>query len=222
MRYSSTKVVFCVIIVLLYCGSSMHISEGILHAPTLIGFGAIAVLGTGLGLKKLDIEHIMPVAILTSTFFIASLIHVPLGPGSIHLVLNGLLGIILGWACFPAILTALILQAVFFQFGGLTVLGVNTVIMALPALFAYYIIKPWLKTNGKKRIIAAFCAGFSAILLSSLLVSFALVTSDPGFLKSGMIIIATQLPLMIVEGFITMFAVLFLAKVQPEILNIEP
>jgi len=196
----------------------MHISEGILNAPILIGCGVAAAACTAVGLKKLDIDRIMNVSLLTSTFFIASLIHVPLGPGSIHLVLNGLLGVILGWVSFPAIVTALLLQALFFQYGGFTVLGVNTIIMALPALLAFYIVRPWLKDNDKKRSVAAFAAGFLAIFSSSILMALALITSDSGFFDTAVLILAAQLPLMIIEGFITMFAVLFLAKVQPDFL----
>ena len=199
----------------------MHISEGVLNAPILIGGAAAAVALTAIGLKKMRFERIMVVALLTSAFFIASLIHVPLGPGSIHLVLNGLLGIILGWACFPAIVTALILQALFFQYGGFTVLGVNTLIMALPALSSYYLVRPWLRTAGKKRSLAAFSGGFLAILFSALLMAMFLVGSDKGFFDTAIIILATQFPLMIVEGCITMFAILFLAKVQPEFIAEE-
>ena len=112
----------------------MHISEGVLSAPVLIGCASAAAACTAVGLKKIAPDRIMAVALLTATFFVASLIHVPVGPGNIHLVLNGLLGIILGWASFPAILVALLLQALFFQFGGITVLGVNVMIMALPAV----------------------------------------------------------------------------------------
>lgn len=199
----------------------MHISEGVLNAPVLISSGVAAAVCTTIGLKKLDYERIMNVSLLTSTFFVASLIHVPVGPGNVHLVLNGLLGIILGWACFPAILTALLLQAVFFQFGGITVLGVNTMIMALPAISSFYIVRPWLKTNGKKRGVAAFCGGFLAIFFSSIFMALALVLTDKGFMTTAKLILVAQLPLMIIEGFITMFAVLFLAKVQPDFLNRE-
>lgn len=197
----------------------MHISEGVLNAPVLIGCGIATAGFTAVGLKKMDLERIMNVSLLTSAFFIASLIHVPMGPGSIHLVLNGLLGIVLGWSCFPSILTALLLQAVFFQYGGFTVLGVNTIIMALPALCCYYLVRPWLRQNGKKRSIAAFTGGFLAILLSSLLMVLALITSDKGFFETAAVIFAAHLPLMLVEGFTTMFAVLFLAKVQPDFLH---
>ena len=198
----------------------MHISEGILSAPVLISGGIIAAAGTIIGLKKIDYAHIMPTALLSSVFFVASLIHVPLGPGSVHLVLNGLLGIILGWAGFPAILIALFLQTIFFQFGGLVVLGVNTVTMAVPALCCYYLALPWLK-NPKTRPVAAFGAGALAIFLSSLLMALALALSDSGFLTTAKVIIGANVPIMIIEGFITMFTVTFLARVQPEILHLD-
>ena len=198
----------------------MHISEGILSAPVLISGGVIAATGTIIGLKKVDYEQIMPTALLSSAFFVASLVHVPLGPGSVHLVLNGLLGIILGWAAFPAILIALFLQAIFFQFGGLVVLGVNTVTMAVPALCCYYLARPWLK-NPKTRPVAAFGAGGLAIFLSSLLMALALTLSDSGFLATAKVIVVANVPIMIIEGFISMFTVVFLGRVQPEILHLD-
>lgn len=158
----------------------MHISEGVLSAPVLIGGGALTAAGTAIGLKSLDYDRIMVVAILTSTFFIASLIHVPAGPASIHLVLNGLLGLLLGWTCFPAILVALLLQAVFFQFGGLSVIGVNTFNMAAAALASFYLVRPWLKQQ-KTRAAAGFIGGFLSILLAALMMAASLLLPIPVF-----------------------------------------
>jgi len=194
----------------------MHISEGILSAPVLVSGAALTAAGTFIGLKKIDYDQIMTVAILTATFFVASLIHIPIGPSSIHLVLNGLLGIILGWACFPAILTALLLQAIFFQYGGILVLGVNTFIMAAPALVCHYLIRPQLKRS-KFRGIFSFIGGFGAILLASLFMALALFFSDLGFLRTAQISVAANLPIMLIEGFITMFTVSFLYRVHPDI-----
>ncbi|MBW1888008.1 MAG: cobalt transporter CbiM, partial [Deltaproteobacteria bacterium] len=115
----------------------MHISEGILSTPVLISGAVLATAGTAVGLKKLDYERIPHVAILSAAFFVASLIHVPIGPSSVHLILNGLMGLFLGWVVFPAILIGLILQAILFQFGGLTTLGVNTILMGLPAFICF-------------------------------------------------------------------------------------
>lgn len=198
----------------------MHISEGILSAPILISGGALTAAGTVIGLKNLDYDRIIDVSILASTFFVASLIHVPLGPGSVHLILNGLLGVVLGWASFPAILIALLLQAIFFQYGGLVVLGVNAFNMAIPAVLCYYLVRPWLG-RPKLRPVAGFIGGFLSVFLASLLMALALALSDSGFLPTAKIVVAAHLPVMLIEGFITMFTISFLARVKPEILQLE-
>jgi len=199
----------------------MHISEGVLSPSILIIGGAVTLAGTAIGLKKLNYDRVMNVSLLTATFFVASLIHVPVGPGSIHLVMGGLMGILLGWSCFPAILIALFLQTIFFQYGGLVVLGANTTIMALPAVICFYIFRPWFEKNGRKRQVAAFGCGFFSILLSSLLMALALFSTDKGFYHSSQLIIIAHTPLMFIEGIITMFTISFLAKVQPEFLQIK-
>ena len=198
----------------------MHISEGVLSAPVLIIGGVFAAVGTIISLHRREQDDIMPTALLSSAFFAASLVHVPLGPGSVHLVLSGLLGLVLGWACFPAILIGLFLQAVFFQFGGLTVLGVNTVTMAAPALCCHYLTRRWLE-QPSTRPIAAFSAGALSILLSSLLTALALSLSDEGFAVTAKMLIITNLPVMLIEGCITMFTIGFITKVQPEILQLK-
>ena len=199
----------------------MHISEGVLSAPVLISGGVTAAIGTIIGLRRIDQDNIMPAALLSSAFFVASLVHVPLGPGSVHLILNGLVGLILGWGCFPAILIALFLQAIFFQFGGLIVLGVNTTTMALPGVCCPYLTRSWIE-NPRTRPAAAFAAGFLSILFAALLTSLALALSDMGFLSTAKVLVAAHVPIMVIEGFITMFVAGFIVKVQPEILHLQP
>ncbi len=196
----------------------MHISEGILSAPVLISGALLTATGTAIGLKKLNIDRIMGVSMLTGAFFVASLIHVPIGPASIHLVLNGLLGMILGWASFPAILVGLLLQAIFFQYGGLMVLGVNTATMAIPAVVCYYLLRPLL-LNERTRMLAGFLGGAGAIFLSALCMAAALAFSDIGFLTTAKLTILANLPIMLIEGVVTMFTVSFLARVHPDLLN---
>jgi cobalt/nickel transport system permease protein len=198
----------------------MHISEGILSLPILAGGGVTAVIGTAIGLKRIDNDHIMETALLSSAFFVASLIHIPLGPGSVHLVLNGLVGILLGWASVPAIATALFLQALLFGFGGLTVLGVNIVVMAAPAVAVSFLFGPMVRKPGKSQLLGAFLAGLSAILLSTLLLALALAGTDSSFLATAKLLLVAQLPLMLLEGLITLFVVSFLAKVQPDLLQL--
>ena len=66
----------------------MHIAEGVLSAPVLVGGAGAALAGTAVGLKAIEYDRITRVGILSSAFFVASLIHVNIGPSSTHLVLN--------------------------------------------------------------------------------------------------------------------------------------
>jgi len=113
------------------------------------------------------------------------------------------------------------LQALFFQYGGIIVLGVNALVIAGPAVLCGVLLRPRLQKSVKQRTIAAFLAGFCSILLSAILMALALYLSDHGFLKVAGLVLLSHLPVMLIEGVITLFVVNFLARVQPEILSIE-
>jgi cobalt/nickel transport system permease protein len=197
----------------------LHISEGILSGPVLISGAALTAVGTGIGLKKLDYDQIAKAGMMAAAFFVASLVHVPIGPANAHLILNGLVGLLLGWGAVPAILVALTLQGVFFQFGGITTLGVNTVIMALPAVCCYLIFGRLIHAPGNIATVAAFLAGAVSVLLSGLIVGLCLILTEENFLEISGIIIGAHLPVMIIEGIITVICVAFLRKVRPEMLQ---
>lgn len=196
----------------------MHISEGVLSAPVLVSGAVIAVAGCAIGLKKIDYDHIVHVAMLAAVFFVASLIHVNIGPSSAHLILNGIVGLLLGFAAFPAIFIALVLQAVFFQYGGLTVLGANVVIMALPAVMVHYLFLPLLGKSPRLSIAAGVLSGAGAIFLSSLILAAALWFTDKNFFETCILVMTANIPIMIIEGIVTGFCVTFLLKVYPEII----
>ena len=198
----------------------MHISEGILAPAVIVGGALAAAAGVGLGLKKLEYERIPETAVLTSAFFVASLVHVPVGPVSVHMTLNGLVGLLLGWCAAPAILAALFLQAILFQFGGLTTLGVNTFVMAAPAVFVHYTFGPLARSErGAVAASGAFLAGILAVGFSSVLMALALAASGDVFINVAKMVIIAHIPIMIIEGIVTSFCVTFLRKVKPEILE---
>jgi cobalt/nickel transport system permease protein len=199
----------------------VHISEGVLSAPVLLSGALLTAGGVAVGLKKMAYEDIPKVAVMSSAFFVASLIHVPVGPASVHLVLNGLLGILLGWMSFPSILVALTLQALLFQFGGFTSLGVNTFNMAAPAVIAYYLFNmPARKGRQIVSAISGFAAGASGIAAGILLIALSLVSTGEGFINVAKVLVAAHLPVMLIEGIISAFTVIFLKKVKPEILEV--
>ncbi|MFO7839584.1 MAG: cobalt transporter CbiM [Desulfosalsimonadaceae bacterium] len=196
----------------------MHISEGVLSAPVLAGGAAFAVAATAVGLKKLRPERIPQAGVLSAAFFVASLVHVPIGPSSMHLILNGVVGLLLGWAAFPVIAVALLLQAVLFQYGGITTLGVNTIIMAGPAVLCYYLCGPFIAKRHSVAMAAAFACGAAAVLLSALIAAAALMLTGEAFREVAAALVGAHVFVMIIEGIITMFCVAFLKKVQPEML----
>lgn len=200
----------------------MHISEGVLSAPVLITGAVLSAAGVAIGLKKMSYDKIPEVAVLSSAFFVASLIHIPVGPSSVHLVLNGLLGILLGWMAFPSILVALSLQALLFQYGGFTVLGVNTVTMAVPALCAYVFFTPIVKRDKTMLVaIGGGLAGMTGIAAGSLIIAMTLISTGESFINVARVIIIAHIPVMIIEGIVTAFCILFLKKVKPEILEVS-
>lgn len=199
----------------------MHISEGVLSAPVLVAGAGLAAAGVAAGLKATREDEIPKVALMSAAFFVASFIHVPVGPSNVHLVLNGLTGLVLGWAAFPAILVALFLQGVLFQFGGLTTLGANTFIMAVPAVLCRYVF--WRGVVGKNKTLSfafSFVCGGLPILLSGVLVAVALIFTEGGFLSTARLVVAAHVPVVIIEGIITVFIVGFLLRVRPEILGV--
>jgi cobalt/nickel transport system permease protein len=199
----------------------MHISEGILSPAILIGGAALTAAGVAVGMKNFDQKEIPTTGILSAAFFVSTLIHIPVGPVSVHLILNGLVGLILGWKAFPAILVSLSLQALLFQFGGMTTLGVNTLNMALPAVFCYYIFGNGLKPGTRRFVIisSSFGAGFSSVLMSGIMVGFSLYLTGEAFLPAAKLVVAAHLPVMFIEGILTAACVLFLKKVRPELLE---
>lgn len=199
----------------------MHISEGVLSPAVLIAGALVTAGGVAIGLKKMDYSKIPEVAVLSAAFFVASLIHIPIGPVNAHLILNGLVGILLGWMAFPSILVALFLQALLFQFGGLTTLGINTFIMAAPAVMAYYLFSFLIKKNGHTlTIVAGFFTGATGVGLAGLLVALSLLGSGEGFINIIKLVIAAHIPVMLIEGIITAFCIVFLKKIRPELVGV--
>ena len=197
----------------------MHISEGVL-SPAVLGAGyALTAAATFIGLRRIDYARLTTAAVLASVFFVASLVHVPLGPGSVHLILNGLLGLFLGWAVFPALLVALLLQAILFRFGGIAVLGVNTFDMAFPALVCHYAFRPLLCKTNRLRTLGAFCCGALSVAGAALCTALAMGLTDEGFQTSAAILVLAHTPIMVLEGIIAALAVSFIARSRPELLH---
>ena len=210
----------------------MHIPDGVLPAGVCAAGYAVTVPITWYSIRRINKqgdprENIPKASLLTAAFFVVSWIHIPVPPASVHLVLNGLLGAVLGYYAFPAILIGLFFQAVMFQHGGLTTLGVNAIIMGVPALLSYYIfrLRNFRREGGRiKAGIFGFLAGFVAIAVSvSIFVPVLIFFIPSGFdvaaERAAVLTLAVaHVPLMFIEGAFTTVVAVFLHRVRPKLL----
>jgi len=198
----------------------VHIADGILSGPVLIATGALAAACVGVGLAKMDYQQVPRVGVLSAVFFVASLIHVPIGPSSAHLLLTGLIGCLLGWAALPALVSALLLQAIFFGFGGLTALGANVLNIGMPAVACYYLFGRRVRSAASAGHVfgLAFAAGIVGVGLGCAMLSLTLYASGREFVGAIGAIFIGHIPVMVIEGFVTGAALLFLHRVRPELL----
>ncbi|MCT7589206.1 cobalt transporter CbiM [Aliarcobacter butzleri] len=196
----------------------MHISDGIISIEVAT-VSAVATLAFCVySFKNLTNEKIALVASMSALFFVTSFIHIPFGVTQIHLMLIGFIGIFLGSLAFISIAIALILQALLLGFGGLSSLGANILVMALPAYLVYLIFKlEILKKLNEK--IKFFLVGFLGVFISSLLLFTVLVFSKDEYLAVAYSIIAVNIPTMILEGLVTMFLLLYIKKSMPKLLK---
>jgi cobalt/nickel transport system permease protein len=160
---------------------AVHIADGVLTEPWLWGGGALAGVLFLLGAWRVHEDEIAWIGVLTAAFFVASLARVPLWPTSVHLILNGLVGVILGRRAGLAIGVGLFLQAALLGHGGYSTLGVNTCVLTLPALLAWRLFAglrrlPWVRRPWFRAGLVAACA---LAWMLSLIYSVTLLLTNP-------------------------------------------
>ncbi|CAA0089841.1 putative fused nickel transport protein LarMN [Mycolicibacterium vanbaalenii] len=123
---------------------AMHMSDGIVDAPTSVAFGAIAVIALAICVWKarteLD-ERTVPLAGLVAAFiFAVQMVNFPILPGvSGHLLGGALAAILVGpYTGALCIAIVLVVQSLLFADGGVTALGMNIVNMAVIGVAAGY------------------------------------------------------------------------------------
>lgn len=193
-----------------------HIQDGILSAPVWVG-GAVLTVGLcAWALRRAQDSDIPRAAVLAATFFAASLLAIPVGPSSVHVMLSGLMGLILGGMALPAVLAALVLQLVLFGFGGVTTLGINALNIAVPGVVIGAALRPLLAVVPPGRAAALAGAGAAlACLATGGLVAAALALSASDYVPAARVMAATYLPLAMIEAAVCGAAVGYLHRAHP-------
>ncbi|GAB4183686.1 MAG: cobalt transporter CbiM [Geothermobacteraceae bacterium] len=197
----------------------MHISDGVLPSAVSVGSYLVSAGLTVWSTRSTKADELPKVAVVSAAFFVASLIHVPFGPTSVHLLIPGLAGALLGSSAFLAIALGLLLQSLLFQFGGLTALGANALMMGLPALLCGLIFQRF-KGGGRKRqmLVGGLCGGLGT-LLAAVLLACLLATGGEDFLGVAKLALLAHLPVIAIEAIVTALTISFLARVKPELLQ---
>lgn len=203
----------------------MHISDGVLPLPVVVGGWIITIILLAVTLrwagKDGDIAKEIPkLSVLTSAFFVASLIHIDIPPSSAHLILNGLLGIILGPLCYVAMFIGLTLQALLFQHGGLTVIGVNTLNIGIPGLICYLTFLAGYRRKISLPVLGGLCCGLAVLLTVVCLVTVLVISGEQFVSVAGVLAIA-HIPIMIAEAVIGGAVIGYIARVKPELLPVS-
>jgi cobalt/nickel transport system permease protein len=113
---------------------AVHIADGVLAWTWLVGGWTAAFLLIAIASRRVPPDDVPRIGLFAAAIFVGSQLHVPLGVTTVHLLLNGIAGIALGVRAPLAIAVGLTLQSLLFGHGGKLALGVNVVVLALPAL----------------------------------------------------------------------------------------
>ncbi|MCP1662407.1 MAG: cobalt transporter CbiM [Methanocalculus sp. MSAO_Arc1] len=203
----------------------MHISDGVLPMPVVVAGWIITIILLAATLKWAsrhgDIAAEIPkLSVMTGAFFVASLIHIDIPPSSAHLILNGLVGIVLGPLSYIALFIGLTLQALLFQHGGITVLGINAMMIGIPALLCYL---AFLTAAGRQvslPLIGGISGGLGVFLTMCILVLILVISGSEFRAVAGVLAVA-HIPIIIIEAIVTGAVIGYLARVKPELLPFQ-
>lgn len=197
----------------------MHISDGILHPLVCAGGFAVSGVAAAVACRNFTERRIPELGVLTGLFFVASSIPLPAGVTSVHLLLYGLVGIVLGRLSFLSLLVALFFQAVLLSHGGLTTLGVNTAVAGSGALSTHLLFRRLARLRTLGPGARGFVCTLAGFLVSALVFAMVMASAGKAFLPVAGLVIVFHLPVIVVESLVTGWAVVFLLKVRPELLE---
>lgn len=224
----------------------MHIPDGYLAPQTAVPLLAIMVPVWAVAVKKvqksLKKKEVPVLAVGAAFSFTIMMFNLPIpGGSSAHAVGAVLLAILLGpWAACLGVSTALIIQALVFNDGGILAIGANCfnmgVIMPFIGYYIYKVIKGSAGTLSGRGIAAAFIAGYfglnfaalsTAVMFGSQYELFKSANNTPLYfplsLKTAVIAMMSEHLTLAgpVEGLVTALGLVFVGRSYPEMVDKE-
>ncbi len=213
----------------------MHMSDGIVNAPTSVLFAVIAAAGIAVAVRRarteLD-ERAVPLAGLVAAFvFAVQMVNFPVLPGVSGHLLGGALAAVLVGPATGALCIAIVLvvQSLLFADGGVTALGTNIVNMALIGVVAGYTVAvvclAVLTRSGRRVSVRGLGAiSFLAAVIGTVcaaggfLVQYAIGgAAGVGLSTVAGYLLGTHLVIGVGEGVITAATVVAVARARPDL-----
>jgi cobalt/nickel transport system permease protein len=214
---------------------AMHISEGILPVQWAALWFALAIPFVAWGLRNLRIRskeepHLKAmVGLVGAAVFVISCMPIPVPTAGTcsHPCGTGMAAILIGPTLTVVVASiALVLQALFLAHGGLTTLGADILSMGVIGAFTGYGVFVLARRLGAPLVVAAFMAGLLSDWAVYAGTSFFLATALHGegslatmFFTIGVAFVPTQVPLGILEGFLSAGCYSFVHARRPEYLG---
>jgi len=217
---------------------AMHMSDGLINAPTSLLFVVVAVAGLSIAAwrarSELD-ERTAPMAGLVAAFiFAVQMVNFPILPGvSGHLLGGALAAVLVGpYTGMLCISIVLIVQALLFADGGLTALGANITNMAIIGVVVGYgvavALRPLVVRQERLRFRVLGGMSFAAALCGTVAAAmgFVLEYAIGGHATSGestslgavaAYMLGAHVLIGIGEGLITAVTVTAVAKARPDL-----
>jgi len=202
---------------------AVHLSDGAIATPWLIGGFVGAAILLLIACFRLTEEWIPRIGVLSAAFFVASSLRIPFAiiPTSVHPILNGPVGVILGRRAPLAITIGLVLQYFLVAHGGLTTLGLNACIIGIPAVAAGWLY-PVLRKAGMPTFLRGAILGGSAVAASAIIDYFVLLAGGKeDWIALARLVLVAHVPIVIVEGLLLGVIVQYVEKVKPELLRAQ-
>lgn len=220
------SIVFACVFAFTPAAYGMHIMEGYLPPVCCVGWGTISlpflVWGMNVIQRKLkeNRRNITLLAMSGAFIFVISSLKIPSVTGSCsHMTGTGLGALLFGPGPVALLgLTALIFQALLLAHGGITTLGANTFSMAIAGpffTFGFYCLCRKMKVDKRVSIFLAACLGdLFTYCVTSLQLALAYPSAEGGVALSAVKFLGvfgpTQLPLAVIEGILTVIAMITL------------
>lgn len=189
---------------------AVHLADGAVGPVWAAGGWAVAAALVALFARHIPDEQVARVGLVTAALFVASLLHLPVGRAvSVHLLLNGLAGVLLGRLVVPAVVVSLALQLLLNGHGGLSTFGLNVAVYCLPALVAARFAS---RSAAAGAAVGGLTAAGSVLLNAGVL----WLGGGSGIDRLAGVVLLAHLPVVAVEAVATGFAVAAVGAAQRE------